>query len=262
MNIHDTILHSGRCIALWDFGKGIRALNDPNLALTPRGNPVCEVNEGVLSEKSLRFAGGSWLEIPRSHIGPLNLHGDNSELTVIAWLKWEQAELYQAIAGVWNETEAKRQYCLFLNITSRYDSKENLHGHISHVGGPTPEHKFCISYATGAQKIPLQRWMMLAMTYDREYIRLYVDGALDANPRPNEFIPDCKTLNPFYYPGTLYDGKAEGSDFTVGGVHRSGEMGNWLHGALSGLAVFNECLSENTLQKLANFKQQQQGQQQ
>jgi hypothetical protein len=56
--------------------------------------------------------------------------------------------------------------------------------------------------------------------------------------------------NPYFYDEGLYDGGAEGSDFTVAAVHRSGVMGNFFAGLLGGLAVFNRALTEDELASL------------
>ena len=67
----------------------------------------------------------------------------------------------------------------------------------------------------------------------------------------------CSTVvpagNPYEYPGGLLDGGENGSDFTVGAVHRSGEMGNWYVGLIGGLAVFNRALSDEEMAYLAEF---------
>jgi hypothetical protein len=75
------------------------------------------------------------------------------------------------------------------------------------------------------------------MVYDGRDIRVYLDGRLDHNPRTDPFRPDIKSLNPYPYPGDIFDGGRNGAPFTVGGVHRSGEMGNWFIGRMAELWV-------------------------
>lgn len=141
-----------------------------------------------------------------------------------------------AIAGVWDETRKKRQYCLFLNAPRgtrademvRYPLANRIHGHVSAIGGPTPGNAFCITYSSGATEIPLREWRCLAMTYDGKASRVYVDGRLDA----------MEQYNPFPYPDGLFKGGPDGADFTVGAVHRSNEWGNFFGGKIGGLAVF------------------------
>jgi hypothetical protein len=245
------VLGTGECLAFWDLGAGLESLAPGRHRLRARGRPLEQVAEGPFSGASLRFAGGSWLELPRADLGALDLHGENSALSVVAWFKWESPELYQAIGGIWNETERKRQYCLFLHLPVRYESTRSLHGHISHVGGPTPGFDYCITYASSGSEVPLNTWSMLAMTYDMRETRLYRDGVLDRNDRPNDFTDTGGVLNPYTYPGEIFDGGPEGADFTIGGVDRSGEMGNWLHGCLAGFAVYRGALPEQSLRQLA-----------
>lgn len=238
------------CVAHWCLGKSLTAVNDPQLTLEVRGEGPGEVGEGAVSDQSMVFTGNTWLEIPRSRLGPLNLKGKGSAVSVVAWVQWRQANLYQAVGGIWNETQGKRQYCLFLNINTRYDSEQNLHGHVSHTGGATPGADYCITYATGANRVPLHKWVLLAMTYDSRHIRVYLDGRLDANPKPNLLLPESGTLNPFHYEGAIFDGGREGADFTIGAVHRSGEMGNWFYGYIDTFSVFNRALSEDELRRI------------
>src|SRR5690606_35704886 len=86
----------------------------------------------------------------------------------------------------------------------------------------------------GGTPVSYDEWTFAAMTYDGGWIKSYLDGKLDNRPG----------LNPYAYPEGIFDGGENGSDFTVGAVHRSGEMGNFFVGQLGGLAVFNRTLSE------------------
>jgi hypothetical protein len=57
---------------------------------------------------------------------------------------------------------------------------------------------------------------------------------------------------PVFLRGGLFDGGPDGSDFTVGGVSRSGEMGNWFQGQIGGLAVYSRALSASEMHHLAS----------
>jgi hypothetical protein len=48
----------------------------------------------------------------------------------------------------------------------------------------------------------------------------------------------------------LFDGGEDGSDFTVGAVHRLGEMGNNFVGQIGGIAVFDRALSDDEFQTI------------
>jgi len=246
----DTILADPACVACWDFTDGNLSAAGGGQRLEVCGAAPQTVDGGVFGASSLRFDGTGWLRVPRARLGALDIHGAGAQVSVLAWFRWNSPELYQAIAGIWNETRCKRQYCLFLNLNSRYDAHHNLHGHISHVGGPTPGHPFCITYATGGGPVHIGAWTFAALTYDAQNIRIYRDGALDHNPSPDPFSTTGNTLNPYHYPGAIHDGGSDGADFTIGGVDRAGEMGNWFHGDLSGLAVFNRALDAAEIARL------------
>ncbi|MCS7464306.1 hypothetical protein N0M98_29825 [Paenibacillus doosanensis] len=66
---------------------------------------------------------------------------------------------------------------------------------ISSGGGPTPGHPWCMTTAIGSTPVTKGQWHAVAFTYD---------------------------------------GGAEGADFTVGAVYRSGSMGNFYAGPLGG----------------------------
>ena len=93
----------------------------------------------------------------------------------------------------------------------------------------------------GATPVPLDVWQCVAFSYDGTWARAYLNGSLDTRPE----------RNPYYYPQGLFDGGPNGSDFTVGGVHRLGEMGNWYCGLLSGLAIYNRALTDTEMLNLA-----------
>ena len=155
----------------------------------------------------------------------------------------------EAIAGIWNEYQ-KRQYCLFINLAI-HQSSQQVCGHISGTGGATPGHRYCMDAAIGNTPISLNQWQCIAMTYDGEYIKSYLNGKLDVR----------ENLNPYHYPLGIFDGGNDGGSFTVGAVARplnvqkenkeSPDVGNLFHGLLGGLAVFNRTLLEAEKEILA-----------
>jgi len=112
-----------------------------------------------------------------------------------------------------------------------------IHGHVSAIGGPTPGDEFCITYSSGATEVPMEGWQCLTMSDDGKTSRVYVNGKLDS----------FEHYNPFPYPDGLFDGGADGADFTVGAVHRGGEWGNFFGGDIGGLAEFSRALSEEEM---------------
>lgn len=240
-------------VAFWDFQTKAGArwpARGPNAPALQEMKGEVELAEGgAFGPRSAHIKRGQWLMVERSMLGRLNVHGRQAQVTVVAWVRRQARESWQAIAGVWDETRCKRQYCLFLNAPrgtrademKRYPLANRVHGHVSAVGGPTPGEEFCITYSSGATEVPMDGWHCLAMSYDGKASRVYVDGRLDA----------LEHYNPFPYAEGLFDGGDDGAPFTVGAVHRGGEWGNFFGGWLGGLAVFDRALTDEEMQKLA-----------
>lgn len=240
-------------VCFWDFQEAAgedRVAKGPNAyRLKEAGGPIARADDGVFGMHSAELKQGQWFRIARADGPALDIHGKDAQVTVIAWIHRGNPKAWQAIAGVWDETRGKRQYCLFLNAASRtpsdtmvrVPSKDCVHGHVSAVGGPTPGQKFCITYSSGATAIPLNQWHVVAMTYDGQFSRVYVDGKLDA----------AEKCNPFPYADGLFDGGKDGADFTVGSVSVAGKPGNFFVGRIGGLAVYNRALSDDEIAKLS-----------
>ncbi|WPJ97257.1 LamG-like jellyroll fold domain-containing protein [Coraliomargarita algicola] len=226
-------------VAYWEFnqpGHSWRAIQGEPYTLTTSGEPL-----QITRDKSVPLGGsaivipeGTWLTCPRSECPKLDIHGENCQLTVIAWLRRESTQHggCEFIAGQWNESQLGRQYGLFLNI-SVWRQHHQITGHLSNVGGPTPGYKYCIDGAVGQSAVPCDEWSVVAMSYDGSQGYVWLNGALDVRPG----------LNPYSMAGGLHDGGSSGSDFTVAGVDRSGCMGNFFKGQLAGLATYNRALT-------------------
>lgn len=241
-----TVVGTPGLITFWDFqekageprvGRGRHAY-----VLEEMAGGVRRLEEGVFGPYAASLGPGQWFRAARGSCPSLNLHGAQAQATVIAWLKREKKVLVpgqcEAVAGMWNETRARRQYCLFLNLRI-FDSAEQVCGHISGVGGPTPGQRWCMDASIGATPVPIGQWCCAGFTYDGRVAKSYLDGRLDAR----------EGRNPYVYELGLFDGGADGADFTVGAVDRGGEMGNWYQGAIGGLAVFNRVLREDEMEK-------------
>lgn len=238
-------------VAFWNFQEETgQARVSGDLKLQEMKGPVNRVDGGVFGPHSAQIKRGQWFMLAREDIGALDIHGKDAEVTLAAWIYREDKAAWQAIAGVWDETRGKRQYCLFLNAPrgtrademKRYPLANRIHGHVSAVGGPTPGEDFCITYSSGASEIPMNSWQCLVMRYAAKESRVCVDGKLDV----------LEHYNPFSYPEGLFDGGAEGAPFTVGAVHRGGTWGNFFGGRIGGLAVFKRALSDEEIVKLAS----------
>ena len=238
------VLQTPGLVAFWDFHQPAGQLRvsavDPVHALEEMNGPIARVDDGPFGS-AIRIKAGQWLRIPRQKLGKLDIHGPVAAVTVAAWIKRERKDPWQAIAGVWDESRRKRQYCLFLSAAAKTDfrtmtrtpSRDLFQGHVSAVGGPTPGNEVCITYASSGSPVPFDAWQCLVLTYDGKEVRLYRNGQFDA----------ADGANPFPYADGLFDGGAEGADFTVGSVSVKNKPGNFFGGRIGGLAIFNRALS-------------------
>lgn len=238
-------------VAYWDFAGAaplVSKASDREYKLEPAGSVAFD--SGAAGEgKSLYLDGKSYLTIPYAQTGALNVK--SGSVSVLAWVKKQSGSKIGFVAGMWNEYEngGKRQYGLFVSLPA-YNGADQVCGHISKNGGPTPPFRYSIDYSASAQKVPFDEWTFVAFTYDGKYIRSYVNGEFGA--RQPELIdhtkgfkgyPDglvqCK--NPYYYPDGIGD---NGSDFTVGAVCLKKGMGNFFMGNIRCIAVYNRALSD------------------
>lgn len=237
-------------LSFWDFqgeaGIDLTAKGAYPYRLHERNGPVFRVQDGIFGTQSIWLSRQAWLEIPNQECVGLHRHGENSMLTLIAWINRyrqvndspDEAPPPEAIAGIWNETEKQRQYCLFLNIIITGGAADNVGGHVSHLGGATAGRRYCEDVSAGTSSVPFHEWCMVGFTFDGHYARSYFNGTFEENG----------ALNPFPYEGGLFDSSA---DFTIGAVNRSGEMGNWYRGLLGGLAICNRALNPEEMKALA-----------
>lgn len=254
------ILETDNLIALWDFRE---EQGEPKHSKGVDKFPLKEGNEhtvkvlpgGPLSGKSILLEGNNFLMIPYEQTGALNVK--SNQVTVIAWVKWEGQQT-GFVGGMWNEYQdgGKRQYGLFVSLPY-YNGRNQVCGHISQTGKPTPPFPYSIDYSASKQIVPPNQWVCVAFTYDGEYIRSYFNGVFES--REPELIdhtkgfpgyPDGLTQikNPYYFPDGIGD---NGSDFTVGAVLLKSGMGNFFKGQIGGLALFDRALSNEELRELS-----------
>ncbi len=236
-------------VAFWRFresGESFVAEQGEHYRLRSQSGPltVLENTGAPLGGTALRLEEGQWLSIPRGECPALDIHGKDGHLTVVAWIRRERTRSPQCefIAGQWNETNRGRQYGLFLNIRV-WGASDRVFGHFSHVGGPTPGYKYCMDGPMGATNVPHGEWVAVGMSYDGHAGCAWLHGLLDAGPG----------VNPYPMAGGLYDSGPNGSDFTVGAVHRSGEMGNFFRGDIAGLAVYRRALTPAEMYALSRL---------
>lgn len=244
-------------VALWDFsekpGKTRKAFGKGSFPLSEVNGKIPRINEGPLSGFSIELDGNHYLNMPHAQSGALNIYGENRGITVLAWIKWT-GEQTGFVGGKWNEYQdgGKRQYGLFVSLPY-YNGKDQVCGHISKTGKPTPPFPYSIDYSASAQKVRGGEWSCVAFTYDGKNIKSFLNGKFE--PRDPELIdhtrdfdgyPDglTQSKNPYYFPDGIGDNR---SDFTVGAVLLKRGMGNFFKGLIGGLAVFDRALTEEEM---------------
>ncbi|MCB0852973.1 MAG: LamG domain-containing protein, partial [Bacteroidetes bacterium] len=166
--------------ALWTFdekpGKARKAIGKVKYALKEGNGRIERENEGPLSGYSIKLDGSNFLSLPNSKTKTLNIHGIDQGVTVIAWVKWT-GEQTGFVGGMWNEYQdgGKRQYGLFLSLPY-YNGRDQVCGHISKSGKPTPPFPYSIDYSASQQKVLLNEWTCIAFTYDSQWIKSYLNG--------------------------------------------------------------------------------------
>jgi Concanavalin A-like lectin/glucanases superfamily len=255
------LLRTKGLVALWDFkeeeGQARKARGTADFPLQEQNGTLPRINEGPLSGYSALFGNKAFLSLPNAEIGKLNIYGKNQGVTVVAWVKWT-GEQTGFVGGVWNEYQdgGKRQYGLFVSLPY-YNGRNQVCGHISLTGKPTPPFPYSIDYSASEQTVPANEWCCIAFTYDGQYIRSYFNGIFKG--RSPELIDHTKgfegypegltqSKNPYYFPDGMGN---NGSDFTVGAVLLKAGMGNFFKGQIGGLAVFDRVLSNAKLKKLS-----------
>jgi hypothetical protein len=236
-------------IAFWHFasrGERFPASAGEAYTLESHSGDLDIINDPAapLGGTALRLREGAWLGLARAAGPRLDIHGRNGQLSLIAWIKRQRKSNGECefIAGQWNESNYGRQYGLFLNI-GVWQQADQVTGHLSNVGGPTPGYRYCIDGPVGATPVPRGDWSTVAMSYDGCSGYAWLNGALDLRPG----------LNPYPMAGGLHDGGPHGSDFTVGSVDRSGKMGNFFCGQIAGLAVYDRALTPAEMHFLAQL---------
>jgi hypothetical protein len=248
-------------VALWDFkepeGQAKKAIGQGEFPLSEQNGTLPRMSEGPLSGYSIQFGNKAFLSLPNAAVGQLNIHGMKQGVTVLAWVKWT-GEQTGFVGGMWNEYQdgGKRQYGLFVSLP-HYNGKNQVCGHVSQTGKPTPPFPYSCDYAASKQEVPANQWVCIAFTYDGKNIKSYLNGIFEQrepelinNTKGFEGYPDglIHSKNPYHFPYGLGN---NGSDFTVGAVLLKSGMGNFFKGQIGGLAVYDRALSAKELKQLA-----------
>ena len=176
-------------VALWDFkeeeGQPRNAHGVANFPLKEQNGTLPRISEGPWSGYSTLFGNKAFLSLPNAQLGKLNIYGKNQGVTVMAWVKWT-GEQPGFVGGIWNEylDGGKRQYGLFVSLP-HYNGRNQVCGHISQTGKPTPPFPYSIDYSASAQTVPSNEWCCVAFTYDSAHVRTYFNGIFEARvPEP------------------------------------------------------------------------------
>ena len=197
---------------------------------------------------SLAFDGTDrHLMIPAHQLGNLQMGGIAQGVTVATWIK-RSGDTNSAVAGIWQEdtADARRQYALFVNL-AKYGGDDRVCGHISSIDGPTPDYPYSRDYSWNSRRIDpgdIDVWRFAVFTYDGAQIRSYLDGAFESTPSFLDEEGYTRAANPYDYPYGMNPASAE---FTVGAVKMTGGYGNFLHGEIANLRVWDRALSQHEI---------------
>ena len=263
MTLKERIEDTKGLVAFWDFkeieGQNRTSVGLNNFQLKETNGTLARIDEGPISGYSTLFGNCAYLVLPNSETGFLNISGDDASITVVAWLKWT-GEQIGFVGGMWNEYQdgGKRQYGLFISLPE-YNGGNQVCGHISNTGKPTPPFPYSIDYSASKQEVPANEWACVAFTYDGKYIKSYYNGIFEK--REPELIDHTQgyegcidglfhSKNPYFFPHGI---RNNGSDFTVGAVLLKRGMGNFFKGQIGGLAIFNKVLNDEVLLNYSDF---------
>lgn len=269
-NPRQTIVQTPNLVALWDFSEApgqARLAHNGLYALQERGSSpstpttVQRVGGGPISGYAAQLTGEEFFSLARAQSGALNITG-SGKLTVIAWVKRQPKVGFTSangnaensaefIAGMWNERDVTRQYGLYVNLPF-YGGGNQVCGHVSVDGGPTPGYPFSRDYSANVTPVPTGQWSTIAFTYDGTWVKSYLNGVFEARPTFTDNLGHTYSKNPYYYPQGLYDGLGPkgGADFTVGAVTWDGFIHNRFVGLIGGVAVFDRALSDAEISSL------------
>lgn len=260
INLISIIKSTSGLVALWDFkekeGHPRKAYGMGKFPLKEANGSIPRIEEGILSGYSAQFSGKTYFMLSHAKTGALNIYGPGQGVTVMAWVKWS-GEQTGFVGGMWNEYQdgGKRQYGLFVSLPY-YNGANQVCGHISLTGKPTPPFPYSIDYSASKQAVEKQQWQCVAFSYDGKQIKSYLNGKFESrepelinHTKGFEGYPDglVQSKNPYDFPAGMGN---NGSDFTVGAVLLKAGMGNYFKGQIAGLAVFNRALTEKEINLL------------
>lgn len=194
------------------------------------------------------------LVIDSAHVGDLHVAARGDRVTVVARVR-RHAWGTGFVAGMWQEDDLdpRRQYGLFVGLPT-YGGAEQVVGHVSHDGRPSPRLRYSRDYSATARMQAPGAWRVIGFTYDGAEIRSYLDGVSDERARFTErHGPLGEGLsyakNPYRYPHGL--NRRVVSDFTIGAVRLTAGPGNHFAGEIQRLAVWDTALTASEMFEIA-----------
>lgn len=233
-------------VAFWDFSQPaapFRAVEGvaPFPLFQGTGATVTRVSDGPFGTAAEFDGTTDYLILPAADCGALNI-GLNSgnQVSVLAWARRTSTNT-GFIGGCWQEDDGdpRRQYGLFIDLPL-YGGSEQVCGHISKTGGPTPGYPYSRDYSANSSDFPTLAWRSLALTYDGAEIRSYYEGRFEARPTYTDGLGNTYAKNPYSFADGLNSALC---DFTVGAVKLTAGFSNWFAGRIGGLAVYNRALT-------------------
>lgn len=189
-----------------------------------------------------------FLVIPEASVGRLNLGANGyNACTVFAWIDRDDTDIGY-IAGCWQEDDnnPKRQYGLFIDLPA-YGGTEQVCGHVSKTGGPTPGYPFSRDYSSNARWVNNSAWQFVAFTYDGANVRSFLGPIFDLRPSFTDSNAQTYSKNPYLFADGL---NGTPCDFTIGAVRLTAGMANFLAGKIGPVGIYNRALSLSEITQL------------
>ncbi|WP_159601015.1 LamG domain-containing protein, partial [Agromyces humi] len=231
----------------WDFRAGLGGLSDrTGHGLTLVGARPPRWAPDPVVGGAIAFDGAAdHLRIPPQRVGPLDAARLGDEVSVFALVRRHTTST-GFVAGMWQEDDRdpRRQYGLFLSLPT-YGGAQQVIGHVSHDGRPSPGLPYSRDYSASARMVAPGTWRVVGFTYDGCRAVSFLDGIADRRPTFTEAGPPLGggrtyAKNPYRFGHEL--NRRAVAEFTVGAVRLTTGMGNHLAGAIARLAVWPRAL--------------------
>lgn len=182
---------------------------------------------------ALQFDGQSWIQVPSNP--KLNPSG---QLTVAAWLNTDQlpsdanTSAYYAAQYAIAKGRDSQPGCYLLGISPAWDMPDPLQG--ARIGFVIQDVNFTAPALYSTTFVQKGQWYFVVGTYDGNSIKLYVNGALEAQV----FINMTLGAND----NSLFIGHHDRQDFPY-----------WFHGKIDDIRIYSRALNSGEVDELYRF---------